>query len=65
MAEDFAVAEGDFALGECGHLGIVGDHDDGVALGVEILEELGDDLLVGGVEVAGGLVGEEDGWVVD
>ena len=65
MAEDLAVAEGDAALGEGGHLGVVGDHDDGVAVAVEVLEELGDDLLVGGVEVAGGLVGEQDGWVVD
>ena len=65
MAEDLAVAERDLALGERGHLGIVSDHDDGVALAMQVLQQFGDDLLVGGVEVAGGLVGEEDGWVVD
>ena len=34
-------------------------------LSVEVLKEFGDDLLVGGVEVAGGFVGQQDGWVVD
>ena len=65
VAEDLAVVEGDAAAGETRHLGIVGDHDDGVARGVEALEEIDDDALVGGVEVSGGLVGEEDGRVVD
>lgn len=65
VAEDLSVAEGDASLGEAGHLGVVGDHDDGVAVAVEVLEEVGDDLLVGGVEVSGGFVGEEDGRVVD
>src|SRR5487761_2250653 len=65
VAEDLAVAEGDASLGEAGHLRVVGDHDDGVAVAVEVLEEVGDDLLVGCVEVSGGFVGEEDGWVVD
>jgi len=59
------VVESDAAAGEAGHLGIVGDHDDGVALGVQALEKLDDDALVGGVEVSGGLVGEDDGRVVD
>ena len=65
VAEDAAVVEGDAAAGEGSHFGVVGDHDDGVALGVEAAEEVGDDALVGGVEVAGGLVGEDDGGLVD
>ena len=65
VAEDLAVAESDAALGEGGHLGVVGDHDDGVAVVVEVCEEVGDDLLVGCVEVSGGFVGEKDGRVVD
>ena len=65
VAEDLAVAQGDAALGEGGHLGVVGDHDDGVALAVKILEKVGDDGLVGGVEVSGGLVGKKDRGVVD
>ncbi len=61
MTEDFAVAEGDFALGEASHLGVVGHHDDGVTVAVQVLEEFGNDCLVGCVEIAGGLVGEKDG----
>ena len=38
------------------------DHDEGGAfLAVEFDEEVEDDATVGGVEIAGGLVGEEDG----
>jgi hypothetical protein len=52
-------------VGVFGDVGLVGDEDDGVALGLEIVEE-GHDLDAGlGVEVAGGLVGEDDGGVVD
>ena len=62
---DGAVADGDDAVGVLGDVGLVGDEDDGVALGVEIVEE-GHDLVAGlGVEVSGGLVGEDDGGVVD
>ncbi len=62
---DGAVADGDDAVGVLGDVGLVGDEDDGVALGVEIVEE-GHDLVAGlGVEVSGGLVGEDDGGMVD
>jgi hypothetical protein len=62
---DDAVADGDDAVGELGDVGLVGDDDDGVALGVEIVEER-HDLVAGlGVEVAGGFVGEDDGGLVD
>lgn len=65
MAEDLAVVEGDAAASEAGHLGIMGDHDDGVPLGVKAFEEFDDDSLIGGIEISGRLVGEEDGRVVD
>jgi hypothetical protein len=65
VARDDAVADGDDAVGVFGDVGLVGDEDDGVALGVEFVEE-GHDLVAGlGVEVAGGLVGEDDGGLVD
>jgi hypothetical protein len=55
----------DDAMGVLGDVGLVGDEHDGVAAGVEGVEE-GHDLEAGfGVEVAGGLVGEDDGGVVD
>ena len=43
----------------------MGDDDDGVAFGVDGLEEVGDLFLGLGVELAGGLVGEDDVRVVD
>ena len=65
VAKNLAVAQGDLALGEAGHLWVVGDHYDGVAVAVEILEEFGDDRLIGCVEVARGFVGEKNWRVVD
>ncbi len=65
MAEDLAVVESDPAVGESRHLGIVGDHDNGVALVMQVGQQVGDDLLVGGVKVSSGLVGQQDGRVID
>src|ERR1700679_3259411 len=55
---DRTIADGDDAVGVVGDVGLVGNEDDGVALGVELVEE-GHDFDGGfGVEVAGGLIGE-------
>jgi len=43
----------------------VRDHDGWCDLGVKIAEELEDDLLIGGVQVAGGLIGEDDFRIID
>ena len=65
IAGDDTVADGDDAMGVLGDVRLVGDEDDGVALGVEIVEE-SHDLFAGfGVEVSGGLVGKNDGGVID
>ena len=65
IARDDAISNGDNAMRVFGDVRLVGDEDDGVALGVEVVEER-HDLLAGlGVEVAGGLVGEDDGGTVD
>src|SRR5882757_9692889 len=65
VAGDVAVADGDDAVGILGDIGLVGNDDDGVAVGVEVVEE-SHDLVAGfGVEVSGGLVGEDDGRAVD
>src|SRR4051812_16297523 len=64
--DDAAVVELDDAVGAGGDLGVVGDHDDGlVALGAEVGDGVEDFFAGGAVEVAGGLVGEEDVGVVD
>ena len=61
-----AVAQANDAVGQGGGIGIVGDHEHGdAALLVEPAQE-GKNLRAGlGVEVAGGLVGQDDRGVVD
>src|ERR687885_286929 len=63
---DLAVAHLDDAAAHGGGLRVVGDHDDGlVEAVVHLLEHVEDDGGVLGVEVSGGLVGEDDGGAVD
>ena len=52
------------AVGVHGDIVLVSDQDDGVALLVEALEQRHDFVAGGGVEVAGGLVGQQDRRVV-
>ena len=44
---------------------LVGNEDDGVAFGVQAIEERHDFVSRGGVEVASGFVGENDGRAID
>ena len=54
------------AVGDLGGLGVVGDHEDGlVELAAGGAEHGEDGVGVLGVEVAGGLVGEDDGGAGD
>lgn len=62
---EMAVGEFDAAVGLAGDVGVVRDHEDGVAGIVEFAEKLEDDFLVGFVEVTGGLVGEDDSRLID
>ncbi len=55
----------DNAMGIVGDFGLMGDEHDGVAVGVQGVKQ-GHDFEAGlGVEVSGGLVGEDDGGPVD
>ena len=66
VRQDLAIAQGDAAMGEGCDGGIVGDEDERCALPlVEVEEKVEDGLPVGGVEVAGGFVGEDDGGLED
>src|ERR1039457_3855612 len=58
---DFAVADVDDAVGVQGDIVFVGHQDDGIALLVEAFEEAHDFVAGGGIEVAGGLVGQQNG----
>ena len=61
---DLAVADVDGAIGVRGHVGLVRDDDDGVARLVEPLEDA-HDLDAGlRIEIAGGLVGEQNRRIV-
>src|ERR1017187_2170328 len=60
-----AVADVNDAVGVQGDIVFVGDQDDGIALLVEAFEEAHDFVAGGGIEVAGGLVGQQNGRVVD
>jgi hypothetical protein len=66
VGDDEAVAQDDAAAGIVGEHGVVGDEDEGGAFdAVEFEQKLENVSAVGGVEVAGGLVGEHDGRVQD
>jgi hypothetical protein len=62
---EMAVDELDAAVGLLGNVGIVGDHEDGVAGTVQFAEQADDDFFVGLIEIAGGLVGENELGLID
>src|SRR5690606_26148653 len=64
VTEDAAVAHHDLALGESGHVGLVGDQHDGDAALVQFLEHLHDLEAGARVEIARGLVGKDEHGVV-
>ena len=65
LAHEHAVVEHDFTLGATRHESVMGDHDDRGALVMQLAEQVEDDLLVLLVQVAGGLIGENQLRVVD
>ena len=64
IGDDVPVFHGDDAPGALGEGGVVGDHDDGLAGGGELLEQVGDEFAVFTVEVAGGFIGQQHGGLV-
>jgi hypothetical protein len=64
VATELPVEEMEHALGAGAEAAVVSDDDDGLAPIDEILEEGEDVLSGGGVEVAGGLVANDEGRVV-
>ena len=65
VALDFPVAEADNSPCKAGDVFLVGDDDDGVAAPPDFLEDVHDLDGGFGIQVAGRLVGQDDGWVVD
>src|SRR5687768_994244 len=64
VAGDPAIPEDHHPPGMGGDVGLVGHHDDGLPLVVQGLEDPHDLLAGGAVEVAGRLVGQQDGRLV-
>ncbi len=60
-----AVLQVDPPVGALPHLFIVGHHQDGVSLFVQLFQNPHDDLFVGRVQVSRGLVGQDDLRLVD
>ncbi len=62
---DVAVSEFDATACVAGDVHVMGDHEDGVAGFVELAENVDDDFFVCLVEVAGGLVSENEFGLID
>jgi len=62
---EVAVDEFDAAVGLLGDIGVVGNHENGMAGAVEFAEEADDDFFVGFVEITGGLVGQDELGLID
>src|ERR1035438_1528416 len=62
---DYDVFDVDDAVGVFGDVVLVRNEDDGIAFGVQAIEQ-GHDLVAGlGVEISGGYIGEDDGRFID
>ena len=62
FTDDLPIEEVHGTGGVVGVTSVVGDHANGGALCVEILEKVHDRFAVLGIQVSGRLVGEEDAW---
>ena len=60
VGDDLAVLDFDDSTREARDMAVVGDHDNGMSLGVEPHEDVHDVLAAFGVQGAGGLVGQYD-----
>jgi len=60
-----AVGEFDAAVGKSADGWIVRNHENGVAFGMQFAKQANDGLLVGLVEIAGGLIGENQLGMID
>ena len=65
VQREMAVGELDAAAGVAGDVHVVRDHENSVAGLVELAKNVDDDFFVGFVEISGGLVGEDEFWLVD
>src|SRR6187397_264451 len=60
IAFNLAVAQADGAARVVGHVGVVGDKDERLALFVQFVEELHDFRARSRIEIAGGFIGKDD-----
>ncbi len=60
LVDDFAVEKMDGAFGMVGIAWVMGDHADGGASGVDVLEKIHDGITIFRVKISGGLISEEN-----
>src|SRR5438309_6052631 len=65
VALNYAVSQTNGAAGVTSDIGFMRDHNDRIAALIEILEQRHDFLTGFGIEIAGRLVGQNDGWLGD
>ena len=65
VEREMAVGQFNAATGVAGNVHVVRNHEDCVAGLVEFAKNIDDDVFVGFVEIAGGLVGKDELWLID
>ena len=65
LVGNLAVMQFDAAVGQAGDYGVVRDHHDGASLAMQFAQQAQDDLFVDRIQIAGGLVGQNDFRIVD
>src|ERR1035437_8673027 len=65
IAFNMAVTQTDGAAGAFAHTGIMGDENQGFALGIQFIENFHNLHAGGGIEIAGGFIGQDDERIVD
>lgn len=64
IVQDPTILHAQDAPGQRGDVKLVRDHDDRLAPAMQLCQDLDDALAGGRIQIAGGLVGDEDGWII-
>ena len=62
---EVAVCQLDAAVGLAGDVGVMSDHQNGVAGGMQLVKKVEDDVFVGFIEISRWLIGKNQFWLID